>query len=73
LIAKSLLYKQSTIEQILPETLGGVETGYIFDFGKHTGLRLEDVPRDYVSYLLKNEVWRDRLKLWQALVKKGKK
>jgi len=70
-IAKSLLYKQSNIEQILPEKLGGVDTGYIFDFGKHTGLRLEDVPRDYVNYLLKKEIWRDRLKLWQALFRKG--
>lgn len=70
-IAKSLLYKQSTIEQILPETMGGVDSGYVFDFGKHAGIRLEDVPRDYLSYLLKREVWRDRLKLWQALFTKG--
>jgi len=70
-IAKSLLYKQSNIEQILPVTTGGVDTGYIFDFGKHTGLRLEDAPQEYVRYLLKNEVWRDRVTLWRALFRKG--
>ena len=70
-IAKSLLYKQSTIDQILPEKLAGVESGYTFDFGKHEGQRLEDVPRNYVQFLVRNEVWRHRPALWRALSMKG--
>ncbi len=70
-IAKSLLYKQSTIDQILPEKLAGVESGYSFDFGKHEGQRLEDVPRNYVQFLVRNEVWRHRPALWRALFLKG--
>ena len=70
-IAKSLLYKQSTIDQILPEKLAGVESGYVFDFGKHEGQRLEDVPRNYVQFLVRNEVWRHRPALWRALSVKG--
>ena len=34
-LSKSLLYKQNTINNILPEKQGGVETGYVFNFGKH--------------------------------------
>lgn len=70
-IAKSLLYKQSTIDQILPEKLAGIESGYVFDFGKHTGIRLEDAPRNYVQFLVRNEVWRQRPALWRALSTKG--
>jgi hypothetical protein len=33
--------------------------------------RLEDVPRPYVQFLLKKEVWRSRPDLWRALAKKG--
>ena len=35
------------------------------------GVRLEDVPRPYVQFLLKNEVWRSRQDLWLALYKIG--
>ena len=70
-IAKSLLYKQSTIDQILPERLAGIESGYVFDFGKHKGLRLEDAPRNYVQFLVRNEVWRQRPALWRALSMTG--
>ena len=70
-IAKSLLYKQSTIDQILPEMLAGVESGYTFDVGKHEGQRLEDVPRKDVQFLVRNEVWRHRPALWRALSIKG--
>ena len=70
-IAKSLLYKQSTIDQILPEKLSGIESGYVFDFGKHEGHRLEDVPRHYLQFIVQKEVWRSRPALWRALVMKG--
>jgi uncharacterized protein (DUF3820 family) len=70
-IAKSLLYKQSNIDQILPEKVSGAESGYVFDFGKHSGLRLEDVPRNYIQFLVRQEVWRNRPALWRALAMKG--
>jgi uncharacterized protein (DUF3820 family) len=70
-LAKSLLFKQRNIDQILPEKVGGVETGYVFSFGKHAGLRLEDVPRNYVLFLVKKEVWRTRPDLWRALSLRG--
>jgi SWI/SNF-related matrix-associated actin-dependent regulator of chromatin subfamily A-like protein 1 len=35
-LSKSLMFKQSSINQILPEKLSGAEgTGYVFTFGKH--------------------------------------
>jgi uncharacterized protein (DUF3820 family) len=70
-VAKSLLYKQSNIDQILPERLAGKASGYVFDFGKYKNANLEDAPRTYIQFLLKEEVWRARPKLWQALSKKG--
>ena len=70
-VAKSLLYKQFTIDQILPEKIARVNTGYVFDFGKHIGLRLEDVPRNYITFLVRNEVWRQRPSLWKALFMNG--
>ena len=35
------------------------------------GVRLEDVPRPYVQFLLKKEVWRSRPELWRALARMG--
>lgn len=70
-IAKSLLWKQSNIDQILPDGSDAIETGYVFDFGKHKGLRLEDVPRNYLQFLVSREVWRNRPELWRALSIKG--
>ena len=73
-IAKSLLSKQLNIDQILPESLAGSSSSacsYIFDFGKHSGVRLEDAPRSYVQYLIQNQVWRQRPQLWSALFLKG--
>eukprot|EP00547_Thalassionema_nitzschioides_P018615 CAMPEP_0194255246 /NCGR_PEP_ID=MMETSP0158-20130606/33907_1 /TAXON_ID=33649 /ORGANISM="Thalassionema nitzschioides, Strain L26-B" /LENGTH=624 /DNA_ID=CAMNT_0038993537 /DNA_START=116 /DNA_END=1987 /DNA_ORIENTATION=- len=73
--ARSLLFKQSNIEQILPETLhsnGETSTSYEFDFGKHKGLRLEDVPKNYVeNFIIKREVWRKRKDLWKVLFQIG--
>jgi SWI/SNF-related matrix-associated actin-dependent regulator 1 of chromatin subfamily A len=46
-LSKSLLYKQHTIDSILPEKQGGIETGYIFNFGKHGTKFL--VPRSYLG------------------------
>ena len=34
-LSKSLLFKQNTINEILPEKLGTGGTGYVFNFGKH--------------------------------------
>jgi SWI/SNF-related matrix-associated actin-dependent regulator of chromatin subfamily A-like protein 1 len=70
-IAKSLMYKQSKIEQILPEKKSGFESEYVLDFGIHKGLRLEAVPRSYISFLTRNDVWRNRPKLWEALFSIG--
>ena len=69
-IARSLLSKQSNIDQILPETVS-TQTGYVFDFGKYKDIRLEEVPRGYLTYLVKNELWMTRPKLWQALFQNG--
>ena len=75
-VAKSLLFKQYNIDQILPESLSGPKTSfnssYVFDFGKHVGLRLEDAPRSYIEFLVQKEVWRERPGLWRALFMKGK-
>jgi uncharacterized protein (DUF3820 family) len=35
------------------------------------GVRLEDVPRPYVQFLLNKEVWRNHPDLWHALAKMG--
>jgi len=73
-VAQSLLSKQSNIDQILPESLAGSSSSacsYIFDFGKHSGLRLEDAPGSYVQYLVQNQVWRQRSQLWHVLFLKG--
>ena len=69
-IARSLLLKQSNIDQILPEA-GSTQTGYVFDFGKYKDIRLQDVPRGYLSYLVKNDLWMTRPNLWQALFQNG--
>lgn len=69
-LAKSILSKQSNINQIIPEAVS-TQTGYVFDFGKHNGMRFEDVPHWYLEYLVKNEVWRARPYLWKALFHKG--
>mmetsp|Transcript_7637 Transcript_7637/g.11678 ORF Transcript_7637/g.11678 Transcript_7637/m.11678 type:complete len:637 (-) Transcript_7637:57-1967(-) len=73
--ARSLLLKQSNIEQILPEKVHGkttASTEYEFDFGKHKGLRLEDVPKNYVeNFIVKQEVYRKRNDLWRALFQMG--
>eukprot|EP00521_Asterionellopsis_glacialis_P012047 CAMPEP_0195302020 /NCGR_PEP_ID=MMETSP0707-20130614/30344_1 /TAXON_ID=33640 /ORGANISM="Asterionellopsis glacialis, Strain CCMP134" /LENGTH=703 /DNA_ID=CAMNT_0040365147 /DNA_START=105 /DNA_END=2216 /DNA_ORIENTATION=+ len=45
--------------------------GYVFDFGKHQNLRLEDVPEDYIKFLLSKDVWRNRPTLWRALHARG--
>jgi uncharacterized protein (DUF3820 family) len=70
-IAKTLMYKQSKIEQILPEKLSGFESEYVFDFGIHKGLNLKDVPASYISFLTRSEVWRKRPALWEALFSIG--
>lgn len=72
-VAQSLLSKQSNIDQILPIKAGSnpSTSSYTFDFGKHAGLRLEDAPFTYVQYLVLQEVWRQRPKLWRALFFKG--
>eukprot|EP00554_Chaetoceros_debilis_P011453 CAMPEP_0194106128 /NCGR_PEP_ID=MMETSP0150-20130528/6215_1 /TAXON_ID=122233 /ORGANISM="Chaetoceros debilis, Strain MM31A-1" /LENGTH=803 /DNA_ID=CAMNT_0038794199 /DNA_START=154 /DNA_END=2565 /DNA_ORIENTATION=+ len=72
-IAKSLVRKQDNIDQILPSesrstsTLPKISLTYTLDFGKYEGLRLEDAPRDYIQYLIKKEMWRNRPDLWRAL------
>lgn len=70
-IAKSLLRKQSNIDQILPSKQDEVDSGYMFDFGKHAGLRMEDVPQNYLQFLVDKDVWRNRPTLWRALAQKG--
>lgn len=69
-VARSLLSKQSNIDQILPEAMSS-HTGYVFDFGKYNEMRLEDVPRTYLTYLVKNEIFKTRPSLWKALVHRG--
>jgi SWI/SNF-related matrix-associated actin-dependent regulator of chromatin subfamily A-like protein 1 len=69
-VARSLLSKQSNIDQILPEAISS-QTGYVFDFGKYNEMRLEDVPRTYLTYLVKKEIFKTRPSLWKALVHRG--
>jgi uncharacterized protein (DUF3820 family) len=69
-IARSLLSKQSNLDQILPETVS-TQTGYVFDFGKYKDIRLEDVPQRYIAYLVRKDLWMTRPKLWQALFQNG--
>lgn len=75
-VAKSLLFKQFNIDQILPENklpagTEGADHSYVFAFGKYVGIRLEDVPASYVQFLVQKEVWRNRPELWHALFEKG--
>ena len=44
---------------------------YLLNFGKYQGLRLDDVPPTYLHFLVKRQVWRNRLDLWRALAQKG--
>ena len=102
-LSRSLLFKQSKINEILPEKFSSTHEhlGYTFNFGKHSksevwqltakflsgycafphlflcclchaeGLRLEDVPRPYVEYLIKKNVYKNRPDLWRALASTG--
>ena len=45
---------------------------YVFDFGKHKGVRIEDVPESYLMWLVTNEsIWKKRSDLWRALARNG--
>ena len=44
-----------------------VEDLYIFDFGKHAGKRLREVPSRYISWLINEEVYTNRPALATAL------
>ena len=49
------------------------EVNYVFDFGKHSGKRWEDVPASYRDWLLKEQVWKStgRQNLLAALLEAG--
>lgn len=72
-VAKALINKQSNINQILPGDEENTNLGiyapskYVFDFGKHCELRLEDVPPSYIQYLIKKGIYKDKFDLWKAL------
>ena len=84
-IAKTIIKKDVVATMALPtdrDTTG--ETGeltydesegsnaYVFDFGKHKGIRIEDVPESYLMWLITNEsIWKKRPELWRALARNG--
>jgi len=67
-LSKTLIFKNANIRQILPEAASD-NAGYVLDFGKHAGMRLLDVPRPYIDYLIKQRIYenRNRHELWVAL------
>ncbi|CAB9526773.1 regulator of chromatin subfamily A-like protein 1 [Seminavis robusta] len=78
-LSRSLIFKQHSIDEILPEKIlpepeempETDETGYLLDFGKHEGIPVSDAPRSYVRFLLQKEVWRKRPNLRRALASMG--
>ena len=72
-IARSLVRKQMDIDKALTVVeVGDVPNRYEFDFGKHEGVRLEDVPKSYLGYIVgKKDIWQKRLNLWKALAHMG--
>jgi hypothetical protein len=44
---------------------------YVFNFGKHRGSRLAEIPQSYVRWLVENEVYKSHPDLELALVDFG--
>ena len=53
----------------LPKSTGKVD--YVFNFGKHRSEQWEDVPISYRDWVVKNEVWKNRPDLKEALQSAG--
>jgi len=78
-IAKTIIQKDVVATLALPtDAVGEADdesegsNAYVFDFGKHNGIRLEDVPESYLMWLVGNEsVWKKRPALWRALARFG--
>ena len=86
-IAKTIIKKDVVATMALPtdrddtgeyressdgESEGSNANSYVFDFGKHKGIRLEDVPESYLVWLISNEtIWKKRTDLWRALYRNG--
>ena len=78
-LAKTLVSKQAQIQHIFQPLQSPKDEQphrrpehYVFDFGKHRGLPLEDVPVDYIQFVVKNpNIWKGRPALWRALLDRG--
>ena len=86
-IAKTIIKKDVVATMALPtdhddtgesrklsdgENEGSNANRYVFDFGKHKGIRLEDVPESYLMWLIGNEtIWKKRPDLWRTLYRNG--
>lgn len=84
-IAKTIIKKDVVATMALPTDRDTIEktvgladdesegsNAYVFDFGKHKGIRIEDVPESYLMWLVTNEsIWKKRPELWRALAYSG--
>ena len=70
-LANLLLFKQERINQIFPERFARVTSGYVFNFGKHKGKALEEIYDNYIQWLIRKEIWRQRPDLERALRRTG--
>lgn len=83
-IARQLVQKEIMVDMALrhystddivahPEpTLRAV--AYVMEFGKHKGVRIEDLPRDYLRFIIETDggaVYKSRHALWKALARLG--
>ena len=77
-IAQTLVNKQKVIDELIQPREGGQDNKteesnevYCFDFGKYNGRRLDQVPTNYIEFLVQRQVWKERPRLWHALARAG--